>query len=142
MSIYVFVYGTLRAGETNDLARAAARRALPAPRWIGHAAVRGTLYDFGDWPGLLPDDRGAAITGEVYEVPGSLLALMDEIEEIDPAGGSCFLRREVEVRVEGPGLVRCFYYPIDPSWTGMARATPATDWIAYRRGRDAPAPSP
>ncbi|OZI30269.1 hypothetical protein CAL29_19635 [Bordetella genomosp. 10] len=149
MSIYVFVYGTLRAGEINDLARAAARRGLPAPRLAGRGTVRGTLYDFGDWPGLLPDGRGRDIVGDVYEAGEAgageaLLALMDEIEEIDPAGGSCFLRRRVRVWAEPPagggvaaGFLDCFYYPIDPAWTAEAVATPATDWIAYRHGRDA-----
>ncbi|MDH0093042.1 gamma-glutamylcyclotransferase [Achromobacter mucicolens] len=48
MSIYVFVYGTLRAGEINDLARAAARRGLPPAIHVGAASVPGMLVDFGD----------------------------------------------------------------------------------------------
>ncbi|MFC4274775.1 gamma-glutamylcyclotransferase family protein [Achromobacter aloeverae] len=156
MSIYVFVYGTLRAGEINDLARAAARRGLTAPRPVGRGTVRGTLYDFGDWPGLLPDGGGQAIVGDIHEVDPALLALMDEIEEVDPSGGSCFLRRKTRVRLEAPAraaggrgevgvgvgketFLDCYYYPIDPAWAGAALATPATDWVAYRRGRARPA---
>ncbi|CUK17236.1 AIG2-like family [Achromobacter sp. 2789STDY5608615] len=84
MSIYVFVYGTLRAGEINDLAQAAARRGLPPARHVGPATVPGMLVDFGDWPGLLPvaDDR--RVLGDIYEVDPALVALMDEIEEYAP----------------------------------------------------------
>lgn len=38
---YVFVYGTLRAGEVNDISRAAERHAIATPECIGAAHVRG-----------------------------------------------------------------------------------------------------
>ncbi|MEP6558157.1 MAG: hypothetical protein ABJB17_06730, partial [Burkholderiales bacterium] len=44
--LYVFVYGTLRAGGSNDITRY-----HPPPQWIGPAGVAGTLHDFGAWPG-------------------------------------------------------------------------------------------
>jgi gamma-glutamylcyclotransferase (GGCT)/AIG2-like uncharacterized protein YtfP len=132
---HVFVYGTLRRGEINDLAVAAARRGLPPPVHVGGASVRGTLYDFGDWPGLVADAAGPAVAGDVYRVEEALVSLMDEIEEVDPAGGSCFVRRTIQVEVAG-GPLECWYYPIDPAHIGGAIRIAHTDWVAYRLAGD------
>lgn len=142
MSIYVFVYGTLRAGEINDLARAAARRRLPAARYVGPASVPGRLVDFGDWPGLIPVEDGRRVRGDVFRVDPALIALMDEIEEYEPGKPCCFVRREVSARLESPAAARCLkcqYYPIDPSLRGAAVDIAADDWVSYRRLRPAPA---
>ena len=105
MSIYVFVYGTLRAGEINDLAQAAARRGLPAAQWLGRATVPGMLVDFGQWPGLIPVADGRRVRGDVYRVDPALIALMDDIEEYVPGQPCCFVRREITARMN-PGLSR------------------------------------
>jgi gamma-glutamylcyclotransferase (GGCT)/AIG2-like uncharacterized protein YtfP len=149
MSIYVFVYGTLRAGEINDLAQAAARRRLPAARYVGPASVPGRLVDFGDWPGLIPVEDGRRVRGDVFQVEPALIALMDEIEEYAPGKPCCFVRREVAARLEsppdaparGPAAARylaCQYYPIDPSLRGAAVDIAADDWVCYRRARPVP----
>jgi len=51
---YVFVYGTLRPGEINDIVLAAKRHGIAEPTLIGTARVPGRLFDYGDWPGILP----------------------------------------------------------------------------------------
>ena len=138
MSIYVFVYGTLRAGEINDLAQAAARRGLPAARHVGPASVPGRLVDFGDWPGLIPVDDGRRVRGDLFRVEPALIALMDEIEEYQPDTPCCFVRRTVLARLEGPGqagLVSCQYYPIDPALRAAAVDIAGDDWIVHRRSR-------
>ncbi|CAB3639400.1 gamma-glutamylcyclotransferase family protein [Achromobacter pestifer] len=139
MSIYVFVYGTLRAGEINDLAQASARRGLPAARLVGAASVPGVLVDFGDWPGLIPVADGRRVRGDVYQVQPALIALMDEIEEYVPGQPCCFVRREIAARLEAPadGLteILCQYYPIDPALRGAATDIAGEDWIAHRRAR-------
>lgn len=138
MSINVFVYGTLRSGEINDLAQAAARRDLPVPRYVGPARVPGYLVDFGAWPGLIPATDGRYVIGEVYMVDAQLLPLLDEIEEIRPDGGSCFQRGEIQAEtLMGP--VVCQYYPIDPAHRGHATDIQGDDWISYRSSRDAAA---
>lgn len=139
MSIYVFVYGTLRAGEINDLAQAAARRGLPAAQWVGRATVPGMLVDFGDWPGLVPVADGRRVQGDVYRVEPALIALMDEIEEYTPGQPSCFVRREIDARLETGAEtarnIRCQYYPIDPALRAAAIDIAGDDWIAHRRAR-------
>ena len=138
MSIYVFVYGTLRAGEINDLARAAAARGLPPARHVGPASVPGMLVDFGDWPGLIPVADGRRVRGDVFRVAPPLVALMDEIEEYQPGKPCCFVRRTVLARLEGPGrtgVLSCQYYPIDPALRAAAVDITGDDWIAYRLAR-------
>lgn len=140
-SIYVFVYGTLRQGEINDLARAAERAGLPAPRRAGPGRVRGRLVDFGDWPGLLPAAADARpILGELYLVTPELLALMDQIEEYTPHAPCCFVRADTQADTAG-GVVACQYYPIDPAFRGQAPDIDADDWVAYRLSRDAAPPA-
>ncbi|QQB32674.1 gamma-glutamylcyclotransferase [Achromobacter deleyi] len=142
MSIYVFVYGTLRAGEINDLAQAATRRGLPPARHVGAATVPSMLVDFGDWPGLLPVADGRRVLGDIYEVDPALVALMDEIEEYAPGRPGCFVRRPVLARPLAPGAapVACEYYPIDPAWRGTAADIDGDDWVAYRQARPARMP--
>lgn len=137
MSIYVFVYGTLRAGEINDLAQAAARRGLPPARHVGPATVPGMLVDFGDWPGLPPVADGRRVLGDIYEVDPALVALMDEIEEYAPDRPGCFVRRPVLARPLAPDAapVACEYYPINPAWRGTATDIDGDDWVTYRQAR-------
>ncbi|GAA4337963.1 gamma-glutamylcyclotransferase [Pigmentiphaga soli] len=134
MDIYVFVYGTLREGEINDARLLAARLGLPAPEPMGRARVRGRLYDFGDWPGLVEAADGPAVLGEVYRIGPALLAAMDEVEEYVPGQDTLFVRRRVELDLGGRPL-SCFFYPIDPRQTGAAVPIDHDDWIAYRRAR-------
>lgn len=138
MSIYVFVYGTLRAGEINDLAQAAATRGLAPARHVGAATVPGALVDFGDWPGLVPVADGRRVLGDIYEVTPALIALMDEIEEYVPGQPCCFVRRTVlaqPLAPAGAAPVACEYYPIDPALRGAATDVAGDDWVAYRLAR-------
>lgn len=140
MSIYVFIYGTLRAGEINDLAQAAAKRGLAPARYVGPATVPGALVDFGDWPGLVPVADGRRVRGDIYEVTPALVALMDEIEEYVPDQPCCFVRRPVLAQPLAPPdavPVACQYYPINPALRGAAADVADEDWVTYRRGRDA-----
>lgn len=134
MTLYVFVYGSLRQGEINDLAQAAARRGCAAPVWIGKGHVAGRLYDLGDYPALVAGGAGR-VRGDVYAVGEDLLAVMDEIEEYVPGADSMYLREPVEIEVDGRRLA-CQYYPVLPHKLDGAPTVAAEDWIEFRRARD------
>lgn len=70
----VFVYGTLLAGETNHRYMTSARLVSEAKT---EAAFR--LYDLGPYPGLVAVGDHA-VFGEVYEVDGPTLAMLDRLE--------------------------------------------------------------
>lgn len=76
---HVFVYGTLRRGDDNDITRL-----LPAPRLVGHAHVAGTLHHLGAYPGIVLGGPGRVL-GEVYAITPALEATLDEIECLPPS---------------------------------------------------------
>ncbi|EWM49103.1 putative amino acid aldolase/racemase [Bordetella holmesii 70147] len=138
MSINVFVYGTLRSGEINDLNHVAARHGLPQPRALGQGRVPGYLVDFGDWPGLVPVADGRWVMGDIYQIDPQLLPLLDHIEDVGAPGGSCFMRTEIAVQTtQGP--IRCQYYPVDPAHLQDAPGITDDDWVSYRAARQAAA---
>jgi gamma-glutamylcyclotransferase (GGCT)/AIG2-like uncharacterized protein YtfP len=133
---YVFVYGTLRAGEINDIGVAAARHAITAPRLIGCAAVTGRLYDFGEYPGLVRDETANLVRGDVYEIDDALVPVLDQIEGVSPGVDSLFKSREVSVTVGGQ-ILPCFFYPVDDASAQDRTRIDAGDWVGYRLARDA-----
>ena len=78
----VFVYGTLRAGEVNDISEAAARNDIAAPNLLGTATVRGHLFDFGSYPGLVVDEAGVDVIGDVYEIEDELVAVRERFTRL------------------------------------------------------------
>lgn len=121
---HVFVYGTLRRGGSNDINRLA-----PPPRWVGRAAVPGTLYDLGAYPGALLGGTGW-VHGEVYAVQPALIAVLDEIEEVYPQQSDEYRRRHVAVQIDGRTL-QCLVYEINPRRVTGCRAIAGGDWIGY-----------
>ena len=138
--ITAFVYGTLRRGEANDIGLAAARHGIEAPVLLGSATVRGTLYDFGAYPGLLPDANGTAVVGDVYRIEAALVPVLDEIEAVYPGQEGLFLRRQVvlDVRTQDGSLtLDCLYYPVAAASVAGLLAIAGGDWVAHRRMRAA-----
>ena len=67
----VFVYGTLRLGQRNDI-----NLKTPQPLFMGMAKVKGQLYSRGWYPGIrLGGDQW--VVGEVYDISPELLAQLD-----------------------------------------------------------------
>jgi len=132
----VFVYGTLRAGEVNDLNRAATRHGIELPRLVGTGTIAGRLYDFGTYPGLVLDALAGPVAGDIYDISDALLPVLDEIEEVYPGQATLFVRETRPVTLAG-AAIDCLLYPVaDSAVLGLARID-CGDWIAYRRARDA-----
>lgn len=72
----VFVYGTLRQGESNH-------HWLAGADCLGECRLPGSylLYHLGSYPAVVTGPDGGALMGEVYQVDDSTLALLDELEE-------------------------------------------------------------
>ncbi len=134
----VFVYGTLRAGEVNDLNEAARRHGLPAPRLIGSGSVPGRLYDFGSYPGYVPAAAGQQgsqrVVGDIYEIDEALIPVLDEIEEVYPGQATLFVRTEQQVAC-ADGMRRCLLYPVGAEAVRSLPEIEGGDWVAYRRGQ-------
>lgn len=120
--LLVFVYGTLRQGG---------RRALPelflGARFVGRAQVRGWLYDFGAYPGLVLDEAGGLATGEVYELDDEILLRLDEIEA--PA---FYERKQVAVNLDNQSR-RCWLYEPRIELYPQRSLISSGDWIEYAK---------
>jgi gamma-glutamylcyclotransferase (GGCT)/AIG2-like uncharacterized protein YtfP len=121
-SWFVFVYGTLRRGQVNDI-----HRLQPAPRYLGAARIRGTLYDLGPYPGVILGGAGW-VQGEVYAVTPVTEGQLDVIEEVAPVPSGEYARRIVAVEVAGQRL-HCLAYEIDPQRVRGRAVITSGDWL-------------
>ena len=124
-SRYVFVYGTLRAGGSNDIARF-----TPAPERVADAHIAGTLYDLGAYPGAVLGGDGR-VKGEIYRITAALEAQLDVLEEVRPDDTGEYLKREVLVEAGGRRLP-CLVYEIHPGRTAGRPVIVSGDWFWLR----------
>ena len=120
---HVFVYGTLRRGQANDI-----NRLLPAPVYRGMARIRGVLYDLGPYPGVILGGSEGWVSGEVYAIPPELEQRLDLIEEVAPEPSGEYARRHIDVEVDGQ-VLRCLVYEIAPTRTVGRPRIAHGDWL-------------
>jgi gamma-glutamylcyclotransferase (GGCT)/AIG2-like uncharacterized protein YtfP len=110
----LFAYGTLR----DPLQRDVILRGAPT-RALGAATTPGTLYDLGNYPGLVlgtPDER---VPGVLIELPDeSALMRLDTYEEV---AAGLFTRRRTMVRLDRDGDVEAWVYVYNRSVRGRRR---------------------
>lgn len=124
---HVFVYGTLRRGEVNDITRL-----RPTPRYAGPASVNGTLFDLGAYPGLRLGGSGL-VHGEVYAISAELERQLDVIEEVAPRPNGEYTRREIQLCVAGRSLL-CLVYEINLQHVQGRAPIDGGDWLHHRAG--------
>ncbi|RYF74398.1 MAG: gamma-glutamylcyclotransferase [Comamonadaceae bacterium] len=125
---HVFVYGTLRAGGSNDI-----NRLRPEPCFIGSATIMGTLYDLGPYPGLRLDgiDR---VEGEIYAVTECVVRTLDALEEVRSDDSGEYVARTVDVALDGR-ILRCLLYEIHPSRILDRASIRGGDWLLHLEQR-------
>ena len=130
---HVFVYGTLRRGEDNDITRL-----TPSPRYEGNTAIAGVMYHLGAYPGVIlaqssagQDDATGEIIGEVYAIQPALEAKLDEIEMIYPQQRDEYFKRDIQVSVGGRQL-DCVVYEINPAYVTNRLVIGSGDWVKDR----------
>ncbi|MES2423984.1 MAG: gamma-glutamylcyclotransferase family protein [Pseudomonadota bacterium] len=124
---YVFVYGTLRRGDDNDI-----NLRQPLPVFVGEARVAGTLYHLGGYPGLVLGGNGWVV-GEVYAITEALERDLDALEAVYPQQTDEYAKREIAVSVAGRSL-NCLVYEINPHYIAHAPPIACGDWVKGRRG--------
>lgn len=122
---HVFVYGTLRRGEVNDI-----NRLRPPPVFLGLARVAGTLHDLGPYPGAILGGEGW-VQGEVYAISSELERQLDLIEEVAPVPSGEYVRREIEVRLPDRTLT-CLVYEIARERVQGRPRIASGDWLQRR----------
>ncbi|HEX4326065.1 MAG TPA: gamma-glutamylcyclotransferase family protein [Burkholderiales bacterium] len=128
----LFVYGTLRAGGSNDIARIA-----PAARRFADARVRGRLYDLGAYPALLLDTGADWVAGELYEIPPPAWPALDALEEpvtpVRPDGE--YLKVEAPVELAGGSRRTVWVYVANPAVLQLDRLIAGGDWMTHAASR-------
>ncbi|MCH7225374.1 gamma-glutamylcyclotransferase [Haloferula sp. A504] len=94
-SEWVFVYGTLRIGASNQ-------HRMKGAEWVRRGLVTGRLYEVSWYPGFVPDDEGVEVVGDVYRVGPQLLAKLDGFEGLAPGSmrGEEYERARIRVRLD------------------------------------------
>ena len=107
----LFVYGQLMRGEIGYKRLDLERRT----EWLGDVRIRGTLYDFGDYPGLVAGGRGT-VHGELlaFDDP-ALWTALDEYEDCDPGNPdlSEYQREQVELVDGGRAWTYVYARPVE-----------------------------
>jgi gamma-glutamylcyclotransferase (GGCT)/AIG2-like uncharacterized protein YtfP len=129
----LFAYGTLMAGFS--------RRALLGEALLeGPGRIRGSLYHFGEYPGVVLDGRGW-VAGELYRVPDlpARLPVLDREEGCDPADEtrSLYVRRAVPVHGAGGAVQEAWVYAYNERFgaaVGRGPRVESGDWRAHLAG--------
>ncbi len=123
--LHVFVYGTLRRGEDNDITRLE-----PEPRFVGKAVIAGTMHHLGAYPGVVLGGAGR-VMGEVYAITPALERQLDTIEAVYPQQTDEYFKRRIPVEVQGECLT-CIVYEINPRYIAGRRTIFSGDWVRDR----------
>lgn len=95
---YLFVYGTLDPQHAPAVIRPAVLRL----RLVGQATVRGQLFDFGRYPGVVLEESADLVHGRLFELPeddGVTLAAFDHYEGYTATAPHRLLFKRVPCRV-------------------------------------------
>ena len=121
---FVFVYGTLRKGQLNDITLY-----QPPPLYIGSTCVKGQLYNCGWYPGMRLGGE-QSVLGEVYQVSAQLLAQLDELEEVAPVPSGEYQRIQMEVECAGQELICCIY-ELSEHCAAQSTVIEEGDWVKF-----------
>lgn len=119
----VFVYGTLRRGGSNAFRMAGAE-------FLSPGTILGRLYRIDWYPGLVVDDAGDEIHGEVYSVGPEQLGELDVFEGLsaNEIEGSEYRRVPVTVVLQNSETLTAWAW----EWLGQtdeSRRISDGDWL-------------
>lgn len=126
---HVAVYGTLREGGSNDI-----RRFQPGIVCVGTTWLQGSLWDMGQWPGLLLDGQ-SPVLAEVYPLHAALEQQLDRLEDIWPQDLGQYRKQVLPQAVQqedGQVVTRhVLVYEAVPTALADCPRVPASDWLAW-----------
>ena len=126
---HVAVYGTLRAGGVNDIARLRDGMVI-----TGRTTLTGTLHDMGWYPGLSLQGS-QEVLAEVYPLDHALEQVLDGYEGIWPQDTGEYTKRIVTVPVAlttgGTQMMAVLVYEALPAAFANCPVIEAGDWLAW-----------
>ncbi|MCE7791992.1 gamma-glutamylcyclotransferase [Salipaludibacillus sp. CUR1] len=124
---FVFVYGTLRQGESNHYLLKNSRRVYQQAR------IRGSLYDTGKgYPAFVLEGHDY-VYGEIYEITKETLAALDVLEGFRQGKElNLYDRAEMEVETEGSPVKTWVYILNESHKETLKERVPFQDWKVDR----------
>ena len=126
---HVAVYGTLRTGGVNDIARL-----RPGTCITGRTTLVGTLYDMGWYPGL-GLHGSQQVLAEVYPLDNALEQVLDGYEGIWPQNTGEYTKRILTLPVALTGgstqMMAVLVYEALPAAVAQCPMIEAGDWLAW-----------
>ena len=126
---HVAVYGTLRAGGVNDIAKL-----RPGLACVGRTTLTGTLYDLGWYPGLRLEGT-QPVLAEVYAMDDALEQVLDGIEGLWPVDVGEYTKRVLTLPVArvngGTDTLALLVYEALPGTVRQAPKIAASDWLQW-----------
>lgn len=125
--IYLFVYGTLMSGLSNN-------HYLEGDTFVSTAQVEQcSLIDLGYFPGMVDTDRYSRVEGELWKVSQATLKTLDILEGVP----HLFHRDAVTAVIEGPGendleSISAYAYFYNEPWSYV----PHGDWRYLMKKRE------
>jgi gamma-glutamylcyclotransferase (GGCT)/AIG2-like uncharacterized protein YtfP len=114
----LFVYGTLKRGFRLHHHMRSAQFVAAARTGPGFS-----LYQLDWYPAMVADPDGAGVSGELFEVPEALLAVLDEVECVP----ELYLRLEVPLVQQDGVPAQALAYVYQQPVTGRLRVE-SGDW--------------
>jgi len=113
---YIFVYGTLMRGMENPVKETLKRHLA----YKGAGIIRADLFDLGEYPGAIKNEKGNQLYGEVYQldIKSDVLRVLDEYEGYcdHDVNNAEFVRAAVEVAFLGKSKVWAWIYWLNPTF--------------------------
>lgn len=113
MAHLLFVYGTLLQPGNGF-----AQYLTDNSTYLNTGYISGTLYDIGEYPGLIINEQAGRVYGSIYEINNEALELIDDYEGYAPERDEPYLYIRVMVPVEtSEGIINAWVYvynlPVD-----------------------------
>lgn len=133
---HVAVYGTLRAGGVNEMARL-----RPGIISTGRTTLTGSLHDLGWYPGLILQGT-QQVLAEVYPLDHALEQVLDGYEGIWPQNTGEYTKRIVTLPVAltsgSTQMMALLVYEALPATVQHAPVIAASDWLAWHQAKGVP----
>lgn len=124
----LFVYGSLLDGD-NEFGQYLKHNAM----FVNHAFFKGRLFDCGEYPGAIPDDKGYNIQGSVHRLKDTTtgLAILDDYEGFgaNQEQPNLFVRKFITVTYDEQPI-DCWVYLYNLPVEDLTEIT-SGDYIAY-----------
>jgi gamma-glutamylcyclotransferase (GGCT)/AIG2-like uncharacterized protein YtfP len=125
----LFIYGSLLPGMEPPAMSDIVRRM----KFVCHATIRGKLYDFGPFPGVLLDDTAGIVRGRIVEVPHDCWSRLDGYESCPLPDSVDGLYRRIETTAtrDDGSPIRCWVYVYNQD-VSRARLVEGGCWLTHR----------